>query len=58
MRKQFCLSKPYSLKLGKDAADRQKRRQENMFKEVIKQMFVSLVGLMQTHGDNMEKGGI
>lgn len=56
MRKQFCLSKPYSLKLGKNAADRQKRRQENKFKEVMKQIFVSLVGLVQTHGDNMEKG--
>lgn len=56
MRKQLCLSKPYSFKVGKDAADRQKRRQENKFKEMKSQIFVSLVGLMQTYGDNMEKG--
>lgn len=56
MRKQLCLSKPYSLKVRKDAADRQKRRQENKFKEMKSQIFVSLVGLMQTYGDNMEKG--
>lgn len=33
-----------------------RQEDENKFKEVIKQIFVSLFGLMQTHEDNMKKG--
>ena len=58
MRRQSWLPETYSLKLGKDAADigRQKSREENKPKEVMKQIFVNLIGLTQTHGGNVAKG--
>lgn len=40
-------SQKHSLNLGKDAADRQKSREENKPKEVMKQIFVNLVGLVK-----------
>lgn len=36
--------------------DSQKSREENKPKEVMKQIFVTLLGLTQTHGGNVAKG--